>query len=152
VKKRIVVKTLLLLIFFGAFTSCATSSKQEKESLEPAYNPAFLGEWKDAETGGVYSITYINGVLTVVSGVDGDGEVLEIRSSTWRDGVLEWVYYVPSTKYVVTMTTVKIEGDTLHCLWKNNESSGTELLRRVSVGGAPEPAKNAAPVKNKDRY
>jgi tetratricopeptide (TPR) repeat protein len=95
---------------------------------------AFLGKWKDASTGTIFTIKEINGEPRVISAVDNDdGEVLKILSSTWLEGSLSWEYSVPSTGYILNFsTTAKPAGD-LECSYSNDHGvSGNRTLNRVN--------------------
>jgi hypothetical protein len=66
----------------------------------------------------------------------GDQEVFEVRTSRWKGGALEWTYFVPSTRYLVTFSCSGVEDDALVCRWRNDRgASGKTSLPRVGGEG-----------------
>jgi len=94
------------------------------------------GVWRDPETGTLHTVVAEGDGYKVVSAIDDDGEVFKVIKSSWEDGVLSWSVYVPSTRYIVNFTTVRILPDALECRWDNlspegRRRNGTETLARV---------------------
>lgn len=92
-------------------------------------NRALEGLWRD-EGGAAYRFDVTGKSLTCTSIVDYDGEIFEVQSSGWDDGVFEWVYRVPSTGYVVSHRVVTVEDDQFNAFWENGESSGRSRFQR----------------------
>ena len=115
----------ITLVFVATLivAGCATQIKETERVGK--------GVWEDTETHARHTIQEKGGVLTVSSIVDDDGEVYEIKSVRWEDGVLRWTYRVPSTGYVVNFTTQNVQGNTLWCTWSSPRGSGTQEFRRV---------------------
>jgi hypothetical protein len=120
----------------------ATAAPETPAPPEPEEPPVVVrraaerlqGVWEDMETLSHHTIEEQGGRFTVISIVNPDGEPFEIRSVEWRDGVLAWSYYVPSTGYTVNLRTTKVDGDTLWCEWSNATDSGEQEFRRVKRG------------------
>jgi hypothetical protein len=78
------------------------------------------------------TIELVNDVPTVVAGSARDLEQFEIESSRFDGRCLTWVYRVPSTGYVITMTSTSEEPNLLGIRWSNSAGdSGTQSLFRV---------------------
>lgn len=90
-----------------------------------------LGIWEDMETHSHHTFVEQNGEVTVTAVEDTDGETYEVRTVEWKDGVLKWSYYVPSTGYLVRLKTTRLEGDTLWCEWANANASGEQEFQRA---------------------
>ena len=88
------------------------------------------GTWKDSD-GVIYIIEVNSNKVEVVSIIDSDDEEFVVTETIWKMGVLKWTYQVPSTGYVVTVTTESISDDTLECSWKNEYDSGVDILIRL---------------------
>jgi hypothetical protein len=101
----------------------------------------FAGTWVTPNTAGKTHTTIAirGGRPTVVKSVEsiGDQEAFEVRTSRWRNGTLEWSYYVPSTQYLVTYACSSVEDDALVCRWHNDHgmSGSAKLPRVVGAGG-----------------
>jgi hypothetical protein len=120
--------------------------------MAAAPNPAvaaLLGVWEDPTTVSRtrFTIEVQGGVPVVISGVGSvnDHERLVIRSSSWNGNSLTWVYFVPSTGYVVTNATIAAQGDRLSVRWSNSAgaSGSADLIR---VGGPAAVGGNAAVI------
>jgi hypothetical protein len=96
---------------------------------------AFLGTWEDRSTVGHVNsrVEMVEGVPTVVSvkEVIGDREIYKLESSTFTEGELRWVYYVPSTEYRVEFKAKKPHGEVMPSSWSNsaNASGEADLFR-----------------------
>ena len=104
---------------------------RDETSGNSPINRDYIGVWEDPETHTLFTIRKKSGVLTISSIETDDGEEYELLSVQWKNGVLKWTYYVPSTGYTVNFTTQGLEGNTLWCEWSNQNTSGTEGLKRV---------------------
>ena len=67
---------------------------------------------------------------------------MEIKSSEWKDDILSWSYYVPSTGYTVFFKTVSVSKNELVTEWINRDSagvtkSGKETLARYVENAEP---------------
>ncbi len=63
-------------------------------------------------------------------------EVYQVKQSSYSNGSLDWVYFVPSTGYTVHLTASRTETNRIYTTWDNQSpegerSSGTEVLIRV---------------------
>jgi len=103
-----------------------------------------VGYWLDEETDTVHKIVYENGSVKVVSTVKYKNqnplEVMRILSSRNINGKIHWVYFVPSTKYIVELTELSTSEDGINVEWKNKsargeEKSGSDLLLRCAENG-----------------
>lgn len=117
-------RALPILVLLAALSACASTAP-----AGPDLDERLLGVWVDE--GGA--------VTTIAAGADGyeigvvdtDGEVFDITATTYADGVLTWVYDVPSTGYTVTHTTTDITADRVGLAWENQTgASGTDTLTR----------------------
>lgn len=95
-----------------------------------ADDSALHGTWVGPD--GATTVIAAKGKKTrVVSIVDDDGEVFRVRGSGSTDGVFSWRYFVPSTKYNLTIVVTEVRPEGLVTLWKNDhDGSGSELLQR----------------------
>lgn len=141
-------KNYVLFIFFLMFLISGCVSNQEK--LEHPTDSAGINEpetvsfWLDEETGTVHKMIAANGTEKVVSIIKyKDGNLLEtmkIISSGSVDGKFHWIYFVPSTKYIVEFTAASYEDNEIKIEWKNRnaereEDSGTDILLRCEEQG-----------------
>ena len=101
--------------------------------------------WYDKETSTVHKIASENGKERVVSVIKyRNGRFLEkmkIISSSCLEGKTQWIYFVPSTKYVVEMNAVLKGGSSTALDWKNQTAegeikSGSDQLVRCDETGA----------------
>jgi len=121
----------------GCGTSELASPNVEESPLSnseasPSSNldPRLLGEWL-IDDGATYTITANDGDYELAI-VDFDGEVLEVESVTWDEGVLAWTYFVPSTDTRVNEETVSISENRLDVQWENSEgNTGVDTFNRV---------------------
>ena len=116
---------LVLLLLAGVLSACASTGPQG-----PALDERLLGVWTDE---GGATVTISAGADGYEVGVvDSDGEAFEVTSVVYADGVLTWVYDVPSTGYTVTHRTTTIAPDRIGLAWENQAgASGTDSLARV---------------------
>ena len=103
----------------------------------PSYSGTDIsGQWLDKESSTMMTIVRSGSGYRVTHAVDiNDNEVYPITRTVWDDGVLEWEYDVPSTGYHLWFKTTQLTGDKLYTKWRNQKSSGTEILYRQ--GDAP---------------
>lgn len=168
--KKLVLSFLSILVLLSA---CATSGGTKAEpadgghSFLPAFKPSAFtdldGIWVDTETNDLHTIVWKDGRFEVTSVVEqGDGrsaEKMELRSSEWKDGVLSWSYYVPSTGYTVFFKALSVNKDELITEWINRDSagvtkSGKETLSRFVEGGEPAegpPAEGDEPTADEEQ-
>ena len=91
-----------------------------------------IGVWEDLDTKSRHRVVFRNGAPSVISVIDDDGEVFRVQRTRYASGVLRWTYYVPSTRYIVSLTTLSVQGDILWAAWSNNHGrSGRQKFRRV---------------------
>jgi len=119
-KLRLVIVFMIISLLAG----CALTSKYGKlaKSIE--------GTWQEIG-GATYTIELQKRTPVMTAITDSDGENFEIRESNWQDGVLSWIYFVPSTSYIVYMQTTSITATKINCTWFNDYSDGTEILYKV---------------------
>ena len=137
---RILSLTVAFLIALLMTSGCGTSERAAS-TLPPTStasgtpeasipDPRLLGEWL-IEDGATYTIT-ANESAYELAIVDYDGEVFEVRSLTWNEGVLAWTYMVPSTGTRVSEETTRISEDQIEVQWQNSTgNSGVDILNRV---------------------
>ncbi len=134
------------VIILILITGCSTNKIIHEIPLKPVieHEIKISGFWLDEETGTVHKIIIENGkekVVSVIKYKDGKSlEVMKIISSQNTDGKLHWIYFVPSTKYIVELTTSEISDNKVNVEWKNRsgedeEESGSEILFRCSEIG-----------------
>jgi hypothetical protein len=109
---------------------------------------ALVGIWENPDVGYRTRITIelVGSEPVVKSARDsqGDQETMVVRSSTWNGGVLTFVYYVPSTQYVVTFVASGAVQNQLHTRWSNSAgASGNTDYLRVGAGGRVEAIQDA---------
>ena len=100
----------LLLLLPLLTVACGTKGK------------AFIGNWSDTG-GGITTIAIQGNKAQVVRVVDSDGEVFEVRSSELKKKTIRWVYFVPSTSYLVTIDAQEPEHDTMQTHWFNDHDA-----------------------------
>lgn len=112
-------------------TAAPTSAVEDAPSPPRKDLRGLRGQWEDMETRSIHHIAEVGGRYMVTAIDTADGEVVEIRSNEWKNGVLRWSYFVPSTGFLVHLTTKSVDGDTLWCDWSNATSSGEQEFQRV---------------------
>lgn len=138
-------KTITILLVILA-AGCSTQEVVQKIPIPPVVEKEIkiAGFWLDEETGTVHKIINENGqekVVSIIKYKDGNSlEVMKVISSQNRDGKLHWIYFVPSTKYVVELTTSVMTDNKINIEWKNRsgegeEDSGKDVLLRCSETG-----------------
>ena len=151
--KKTAFSILSILVLFSA---CATSGGTKADpangshSILPSFKPSAFadldGVWVDTETNDLHTIVWKDGRFEVTSVVEqGDGqefETMDLKSSEWKDDVLSWSYYVPSTGYTVYFKAVSVNKNELVTEWINRDSagvtkSGKETLTRYVEGAEP---------------
>jgi len=106
-----------------------------------------IGVWEDGETHDLITIKKVNGVPTVVSIIDqDDSSKKKVVSTSFKNGILEFKYYVPSTGYNVTMRTISLSEKGLYYHWDNTYSKGDDTLKRMMDIVADD--KNAKSIEN----
>lgn len=75
-------------------------------------------------------VELVGGEPTFTSLVDYDGEVFQVQSSEWGDGVFEWTYLVPSTGYIVHEVVTSADRGSLCTIWSNQNDRGTSCYTR----------------------
>jgi hypothetical protein len=105
---------------------CAAVGKPDKYHLEA---DILNGTWEESD-GTFYAFLGFDNSVEVLMIIDNDDEIFEVKKSNWKDGVLSWTFYVPSTEYTVRMATTSISENEIHCTWENHEDNGTEVLTR----------------------
>ena len=106
-------------------SGCATSQPAASD-----IDPRLLGSWK-TDMGATYTISAPNGSYDLWV-VDYDGEVFEVQSVEWTDGVLSWTYFVPSSGHSVSEETVTFTQDRIDLRWTNTaDESGLDVLLRA---------------------
>ena len=92
---------------------------------------ALAGTWQDDETLTLYTILTPNGVPTLVSAVDDDGEVFAIQGMTWADGQFGWSVRVPTTGYDLHYDVLSVSDETMEARWYGTGGEGIETLHKV---------------------
>jgi|GEM_PF-2195099 len=109
---------------------CSSTSSTVVESRVADPAEALIGQWHDRDLTD-YTFERVDGRVTLVSIVDYDEEVFEVRSAGFVKGFYTIEYFVPSTSYVVTYTIQSLEGEQLPARWTNSEGeSGEEAFTR----------------------
>lgn len=131
--------SILFLLLSACATSGGTKAEPQTAKGDPSFLPSILsgkpsafadldGVWVDTETNDLHTIVWKDGRFEVTSvaeqGDDQDAEKMELKSTEWKDNVLSWSYYVPSTGYTVYFKTVSVNKDELSTEWINRDSSG----------------------------
>jgi hypothetical protein len=108
----------------------ATAPATSQEAM-----PGLAGKWIDPDsTNGdtISTIEWANGgyVVTSVINVNRGGD--ELKTSSWENGVLTWVYCPANMQDCIKQTTVSLNGDTLTVdwVWSSGNNSGTSDLQR----------------------
>lgn len=104
----------------------ACGPKKATTGLDP---DVLLGTWT-ADNGGTATVELVGGEPTFTSLVDYDGEVFQVQSSEWGDGVFEWTYLVPSTGYIVHEVVTSADRGSLCTIWSNQNDRGTSCYTR----------------------
>jgi len=148
--KNYVMFAFALLILFS---SCSSNKQIEKTSAKPDIRKfEKINFWLDEETGTVHKITFEKGVAKATSIIkyrDGKPlEVMKIISSENNNGKIHWIYFSPSTKYVVELTAVLIGAKEINVEWKNRtpegiEDSGTDRFVKCNENGSIEGKENS---------
>lgn len=126
--KQIVMISVAVLI--ALVQGCAANKQIENNYVETAQ--MLQGTWQ--EFGGkTYEILTTNNIPKLITIIDSDMEVFEVRESNWKNGNLSWTYYVPSTGYVVYMATTSISENEIQCTWRNDYDSGTDILTKIKT-------------------
>ncbi|GAB5535764.1 MAG: hypothetical protein Rubg2KO_20130 [Rubricoccaceae bacterium] len=117
-----------------------TSGYTTAQSVASNVDARLLGEWL-IDDGATYTLTANTGTASdgttteskvKLAIVDYDGEVFEVRSLTWNEGVLAWTYFVPSSNTTVSEQTVRIHENRLEVQWENSTgATGIDILNRV---------------------
>jgi hypothetical protein len=139
---------LLLSTLFLLMSGCVSQQEKPIHSSKSAdiIEPEEINYWLDEETGTVHKVITVNGAEKVVSIIkykDGNPlEVMKIISSGSVDGKIHWIYFVPSTRYIVELTAVSRNDEEIKIEWKNrneegDEDSGTDILLRCAEYGVP---------------
>lgn len=132
---RTIVMALVLLLCAAAAAStvsaCATTGGAVASDAVRRDSQALVGVWRDTDTDTRFTVQLKDGVAHLVSVIDDDGEVFEIRQQGWEDGRLTWTYYVPSTQYQNTFVITTIGPNMLDSTWTGTSGSGTQALERV---------------------
>ena len=86
-----------------------------------------------ADTGSaIYTLAIVNRQLRLMSVVDNDGEVFEVRKSGWAGGHFTIDYHVPSTGYDVTITLIEqVREGVWMTYWVNAYDNGNEEWTKV---------------------
>ena len=109
----------------------------------PSQDATLEGSWSSDSAGTVYTIQMAGGQPTLVSVVDDDGEVYEVKESNWDGQVIRWMYKVPSNGYLVREAVRMSGANTLTGNWTNlgpdgSESSGSDNFTRAGgVAASP---------------
>lgn len=120
-------KQMILLGLVALLAGCVSVGR-----IPPKHRQAFeslVGTWQEPN-GETTVIQRAGNNLVISSIIDSDGEEFIVQDVSFDEGVLEWTYVVPSTKYVVTMRSTSIAPDQLNCTWQNEYTSGSETLYR----------------------
>jgi hypothetical protein len=96
-----------------------------------AKHPRIDGLWQDASALTEFEIVKSNGGFEMMSIIDSDGEVFELRDFEYSNGILRFTYFVPSTDYVVNFKTLVIHEDSMECRWWGTGGDGSEILLRL---------------------
>lgn len=113
--------SILLLV-----AGCVRGGAMSAEELAVARN--YVGVWQDQETESLTTVAIKGERLQVVSVVGSDGENYPVKEQQWKDGLLSWSYFVPSTEYLVKIEATGVEGNALNFHWSNHESSGDDAF------------------------
>lgn len=112
------------LLFVCVLAACAP-----KHPVGLGSDSSVVGEW-NTEEGGVATFTIVDGHPALAGIVDADGEVYEVRSSTYGSDGFRWVYHVPSTGYTVSEVVTSIDAHALCTTWDNEHAAGTSCYTR----------------------
>ncbi len=138
---------ILAVIVFMHFSGCTS----RKNIIGTPLNSDTVKEsdkinfWLDSETDTVHKISSENGikkVLSVVKYKEGKPlEVMKIISSDSNNNKLHWIYFVPSTKYIVELSEISTDDRRIEIGWKNRtpegvEDSGSDILVKSNENGA----------------
>jgi len=126
---------LLLLSMFIIFYGCSVKKELVKAPIktpvkktDPVVELPKSGYWLDKETETVHRIVVENGAEKVVSIIKyKDGKILEVMkilSSENNKGKLHWIYFVPSTKYIVELNAISVNNNEITVEWKNRGAKG----------------------------
>jgi len=145
--------TALVFVILTFLSGCLSSSMIDKapvkhEVLKEAEKNNF---WLDQEAGTVHTIVSENGEKKVVSIIKYKKgnilEVMKILTSENINGQLHWIYFSPSTKYIVELTAVSNSEKGIAIKWKNKnpqgeEKSGTDIFVKCNENGFIEDREN----------
>jgi hypothetical protein len=123
-------RALMALALVTLVAGCARGPKG-LSAAEQAVAAPFVGVWEDQETGSRTTVTLAGGQIRVAGVVDRDGEVFPVRQQEWTGSGLTWVYFVPSTEYLVTIEADGVEDGRMHFRWSNHESAGEDWFLKV---------------------
>jgi len=127
-------RALLSLLLFDLLGTGATACKTTGggQGGLSAEAKMLVGTWRDSGgSGTTYVIERVKGDLVCTSAVDYDDEVFELQASTWTGSAFRFKYLVPSTGYIVSITTETIGRDEVMFSWENQYDSGTDTMIRV---------------------
>lgn len=132
-----------VIVLYG----CSNQKQKTAVNLEGkrTSNQVSVNFWFDKETNTVHKFISENGEERVISIIKyKDRAVLEkmiIVKSRFRDGHLQWAYFVPTTKYIVELNALSLSGDSISVNWTNKNargevSSGADVLVRCNEDGS----------------
>lgn len=133
-------------IFAVLITGCLSVNKTQQNLTVPDEAEASGRSvfWLDRETGTVHKIISENGIEKVVSIIKYRHgiplEKMKIVSSENSEGKIHWIYFVPSTKYIVELTALSFDNSGISVEWKNKSSdgdvdSGSDILIKCDEHG-----------------
>jgi hypothetical protein len=135
-----------IFLLSSCFTDRSSLREVRSEPSRSVYDDRINAEglegvWEDPETHDLHTIKKLTDGYEVISIIEygNNGakvEEMEVKSTLWKDHILSWSYYVPSTGYNVHFSTRLLDGDTLTVEWSNEdgsggEKSGQETLHRI---------------------
>lgn len=127
---RALLFTLTLALLSTGLSACKTTGGAHGGLSAEAKR--LVGSWRNSGgSGPAYVIERIRGDIVCTSAVDYDDEVFEIQASTWTGSEFRFKYLVPSTGYIVSVTTDTIGQDEVMLNWENQYDSGTDTMVRV---------------------
>jgi len=114
----------------------ATSAPTEVSSPIPGEAmPGLAGKWIDPDSSGggtISTIVWENGGYVVTEVVNPSRGGNELKSFSWKNGVLTWEYCPSDMQDCIIQYTISLSGNTLTVdwTWSSGNNSGTSELKR----------------------
>ena len=128
---------IMLIILF--LSGCAGKVKTGiTTEISPGHKSSpdkeIITYWFDKETSTVHKMMCKSGekrIISIVKYYKGEPiELMKIIKSANMNGRLHWAYFVPSTKYIVELSTLSITENKITIEWKNRTGDGVEKSGR----------------------